>query len=35
MEYEGDGDTNCGWCICDKPQRIYVKEWQTRKLEGK
>ena len=22
MEYEGDSDTNCGWCIWENPQRI-------------
>ena len=28
MEYEGDGDTNCGWCTWDNPQRIgKATEW--------
>ena len=22
MEHEGDGDTSCGWCTWDNPQRI-------------
>ena len=21
MEHEGDGDTNCGWCTWDNPQK--------------
>ena len=22
MEHEGDGDTNCNWCIRNNPQRL-------------
>ena len=22
MEHEGDGDTNCGWCTRNDPQRL-------------
>ena len=22
MEHEGDGDTNCGWCTWNNPQRV-------------
>ena len=33
MEHEGDGDSNCGWCIWENPQ-IIGKELEDLEIRG-